>query len=244
MIQLDPKVKTLVRDNAGLRLAVLVILWAAAAPATVQDIADVINCSRKSIGEVLPRMEQDGYTARLGAGRHPRWTLTDKAQQLELPGLSSYVNSSVSNGRNFLLASSSSDLDLSLSSLDQIESEEEEEQQREESSPQERAALADDYRLTGDYRTTVLADAWITRRRFEAWYTHAEANSKRNPAAYAVTCCQNHDEPPAEESSGQQFQRDIERYRRRQGKRTDADIDASWDRALNERKPIGQPQEK
>ena len=221
MINLDPRVKTLVRDNAGLRLHILFILWAAPAPAAVQDIADTINCSRKSVGDLLPRMEQDGYVARFGAGRHPRWSLTDKAQQLELPGLSF---SSVSNGRNFPITSSSSSDLISSSGLktDQIS---EEEESREESSPQERNAIADDYRLTGDYRTIVLTDPWITRRRFECWFNYAQDGKKRSPAAYAVQCCSRHDEPPEEGSNtsdswdrvlqSRKFQRDIERYRSR-----------------------------
>ena len=214
---IDPKIRTLLRDNRQIRLHTLFVLWASPNPVTITDIAADLNINRGTVGDWLPAMEQDGYVCHFGAGRWCKWTVTDKYRQLPLPNL-------IGDGEfSPIISSSSSDL-ISSSGLktDQIS---EEEESREESSPQERNAIADDYRLTGDYRTIVLTDPWITRRRFECWFNYAQDGKKRSPAAYAVQCCSRHDEPPEESSNtsdswdrvlqGRKFQRDIERYRSR-----------------------------
>jgi hypothetical protein len=107
-------------------------------------------------------------------------------------------------GKTRIISSSSSDLILSSTSRSDQTTEEEEK-----STLEERTAIADEYRLTGDYRAAVLADDWITRQRFEGWIAAAEG--KRSPNAYAVRCCLNHDEPPEPESIASGWERDIER---------------------------------
>jgi len=84
---MDYRLKQLVRDNRGLRLHVWLVLAGSVGPLLAVDIAGEIGCHRDSVIDALRAMERDGYTAALGPGRHPRWTLTDKARQLPLPGL-------------------------------------------------------------------------------------------------------------------------------------------------------------
>ena len=83
----DPRVKKLVRDNRGLRLHVFVVLLFSPAPLMAKEIASDIGCSADRVEDLLRPMAEDGYTSAVGAGRHPRWTLTDRARQLPLPQL-------------------------------------------------------------------------------------------------------------------------------------------------------------
>ncbi len=84
---IDPRVRQLVRDNRKTRLHVLFVLWASTTPLLAKEIAYEIGCSADAVEDSVGPMEADGYISRIGAGRHPRWWVTDKARQLALPGL-------------------------------------------------------------------------------------------------------------------------------------------------------------
>jgi DNA-binding MarR family transcriptional regulator len=194
MNRIDPRVKQLVRENKNTRLHVLIVLWAMEAPSTAADIATEINCSSDTVQAMLPRMESDGYVSRIGAGRHPRWTLTDKARQLHFPNLLQ------SEGEKITLSpSSSSDLSVLDSNLIKSDSEEEET----EAEKRLKEHIANRYNLTGDKRADFLADAWATPERFIAWmYIIAQGKRDRGqkiryPEAYALKCLSKRDEPDA-----------------------------------------------
>jgi hypothetical protein len=73
------------------------------------------------------------------------------------------------------------------------------------------AAWCDQHRVTGDKRERVLRDPWCTPDRLDAWLTHwtregqtakgEPFRSKWGPLNYAITCCLNHDDPPAAEAA-------------------------------------------
>jgi hypothetical protein len=88
----DSRVKRLLHDNRGLRLHIWVALFYAIRPLSARDIANDVGCSADRVEDLLDPMAQDGYTASIGSGRHPLWTLTDKARQLPLPSLAALGN--------------------------------------------------------------------------------------------------------------------------------------------------------
>jgi len=190
---------------------------------------------RKTLDPLLADLEQYGFATHTGSHPHQSWRITDigrlavhplaastdfhdrlpsrsdslpATQQLRLapsensPGILMYAGENLSE-----LRSSSSDLIRSSDQIDQIDPEEEEESEKI-SEPDRRAAVerwCTQHTVTGEKRAAVLADAWCTVVRLEAWLSEMQRRGDnglikfrtRNGAlTYAITCCLNHHEPP------------------------------------------------
>jgi len=80
---IDPILQRTLRDNRGQRLHVLVVLLAASRPLMLNEISETLNTSVRNLTDLMPRLAGDGYVYEI----NHRWSATDKARQLALPGL-------------------------------------------------------------------------------------------------------------------------------------------------------------
>jgi hypothetical protein len=223
----DPRVRTLVRDNKNMRLHVLLILWGSPEPLSAKDISDELDCHADTVEALLPRMLKDQYVSKWESGRHPKWWLGDRAGQLLLPGLRLVSEgeklplSGKSEGEKLPLSGKSEGEKLPLSvtrSIDLYRSIDQGRLSRLqaaavlESDPEvaRRAAVTvwcNLHAVTGEKRRDVLAEPCCTVARLDAWLMHwkglgCTAKGKKfynkwGPLNYAIRCCLNGDEPPS-----------------------------------------------
>ncbi len=62
---------------------------------------------------------------------------------------------------------------------------------------QQLRTLFDQLQVLGKKRRMLLADPWTTVHKFSTWQAIAELAGLNNPVGYAITRCENHDDPPA-----------------------------------------------
>ncbi len=97
---IDPILQRTLRDNRGQRLHVLVVLLAATRPLMLNEISETLNTSVRNLTDLMPRLAGDGYVYEI----NHRWSATDKARQLALPGLlSAPLQSEETNGSGLAL---------------------------------------------------------------------------------------------------------------------------------------------
>lgn len=80
---IDPILQRTLRDNRGQRLHVLIVLLAASRPLMLNEISETLNISGRNLTDLIHRLAGDGYVYEI----NHRWSATDKARQLALPGL-------------------------------------------------------------------------------------------------------------------------------------------------------------
>lgn len=220
---MDIRIKQLVRDNRGVRLAVWLVLAGSAGPLLAVDIAGEIGCHRDSVSDALRAMERDGYTAALGSGRHPRWTLTDKARQLPLPGLELPGGSDYVDAEKFLVTSPVVVVDLD---LDRESDEHGESQQQQQPSEAEKfrvtAPRSDLEQVLAELtaagileptRSQLAADLWVTVDRVRR--TAKAARRTNGRAGVMVLNLRGHVEPPRDPDEERDVGREWSEYLKR-----------------------------
>lgn len=190
----------------------------------------------KTLAKSLNNLETFGFASRSGGSKAELWIATDLGRgALRQSGLAASTAASTAllppsaqpaqpalpflsarpeiDGEILSAPVSSSDLidQINPELIDQINPEEEEEplEKFSETAAGRVAAVTawlDQHAVTGDKRRDVLADAWCTAGRLEAWWLEMKRRetigaikfrTRFGPLNYAITCCLHHDEPPA-----------------------------------------------
>ncbi len=181
----EPEIATFLRQVTPLGLSILFVLWAMPRPLYETEIARLIGRERHTLASLIPSLEMFGFVAGVGARPRQRWTLTERARQLLLPGL-------MVEKLPLAPSSSSDQIRDQSDQSDQIEEEEEMEQ---------KIYLCREYNLTGPKAEALQTDPWVTPLRLCAWLgqvmqmAHDKFPFRKSPEAYAIACLLRHDEP-------------------------------------------------